>query len=233
MTPEFHADDWFPVDARAHEAQLAALLRRLGTAPRRVLDLGAGSGRIAAPLARAGHHVVAVDSDDRALSALREAGVATIRADFAAPGFAPSGAPFDAALCLGHTLMTLADMDRAVTAATNARCALAPGGFLALDDLCEVWREVADGHWQSGVSDDGRWQIVWEPDDAVIALRRDESVNEKDWQVREHDRRFRLWSRGALSLLARAAGFAEPEHHAAERLIVLTRPSDEAANPTD
>lgn len=230
MSTPSHIDDWFPLDAQSHAAQVRSLLDRLGAPARRVLDLGSGAGRVAVPLARAGHSVVAVDTDPKALEACRSAGVAslsTLVADFTDPALRPVGAPFDAVLCLGHTFMLLADMDRALAAVGNARRLLAPGGFFALDDLCsDVWRDVAEGNWQNGVSEDGRWQLVWEPGDSVVAIRRGSEVGGDDWKVREHDRRLRLWSRGDLALLARAAGFSPPDHRPDERLIVLTRPGD-------
>ncbi|MEO1128389.1 MAG: hypothetical protein AAFX05_01630, partial [Planctomycetota bacterium] len=61
------ADAAFPVEQKEHEAQVAGLLRLLGSSPRRVVDIGAGAGRIADPLAGAGHDVLAIDHDEHAL----------------------------------------------------------------------------------------------------------------------------------------------------------------------
>ena len=52
-------------------ASLRPARRSTGDAAR-VLDVGAGTGRVALELARAGHRVTAVDLDDRLLGALRE-----------------------------------------------------------------------------------------------------------------------------------------------------------------
>lgn len=219
-------DDWFPLEPEAHARQLESLLQRLGPAPRRVLDLGAGDGRLAVPLARAGHSVVAVDADAGALDRCMSKGAPPLvahRADFTDAGFAPTGGPFDAVLCLGNTMMLVADVAKAETTARNARRLLGPGGFFALDDLCtDPWRDVAEGAWQNGVSEDGQWQLVWAPGDSVVAIRRGEEIDPEDWTVREQDRRLRLWSRGDLALLSRLAGFDAPDHRPQEHLIVLT-----------
>ncbi|MCB1972899.1 MAG: methyltransferase, partial [Geminicoccaceae bacterium] len=73
-------DDWFPVDEEEHQQQCAALLDLLGDRRARVLDLGAGDGRIAAPLVEAGHEVCAVDHDQRAVDHLRDRGIEAVRA---------------------------------------------------------------------------------------------------------------------------------------------------------
>lgn len=218
------ANDWFPLEDHEHEAQAAALLRLLSPGPARVLDLGAGGGRMAVPLSRAGHAVTAVDTDEHALACCRRADprIVTMHTDFASPGapFAPGA--FDAALCLGHTLMQLVDPLRALQAARNARRALAPSGVMLIDDLfTPVWRDVAEGLWTNGVSEDGRWQLVWQPGDAVIALRRGDRVDPEDWSVREDDTLLRLWTRGELALLAHGAGFLPPEDLPGEHLILL------------
>jgi SAM-dependent methyltransferase len=96
-----------------------------------VLDVGAGTGRVALPLARAGHAVTALDVDARLLSVLTERAetehldVATVAAD--AQAFALD-APVGLILVPMQTLQLLAD--RAAFFAA-ARRALAPGGRLA------------------------------------------------------------------------------------------------------
>ncbi len=55
--------DWLPLDPEDHAAQLAAVMRLAHGPPRaqRILDLGAGTGRLATPLAQRGHDVCAID----------------------------------------------------------------------------------------------------------------------------------------------------------------------------
>ncbi len=74
---------WHDVENGAYEADLP-LWRALAEAEGGpILDLGAGTGRVAADLAARGHDVVALDNDPDLLAALAERApaVATVRAD--------------------------------------------------------------------------------------------------------------------------------------------------------
>ena len=63
------ADDWFPLDAVEHERQISALLDLLAPAPKRILDLGAGTG--AANPDFGDRQVVAVDQHPARLGLVR------------------------------------------------------------------------------------------------------------------------------------------------------------------
>lgn len=221
------AADWFPLDPEEHERQLEALRLRLAPAPRRVLDIGAGDGRIARPLAGEGHVVFALDRDPEALEACAAPNVTTILADALAPdALASIDAPIDAALCLGHTFLLFADPDQALALLRAVRPMLARGAFLAIDAFPRpLWREVAEGNWQEGLSEDGFLQLLWAPGDNVIALREGEGVRPDDWRISPDDVALRLWTLADLALLARAGGYAAPEEHESENLILL-RPHD-------
>lgn len=95
-----------------------------------VLDLGAGTGRVALDLARAGHGVVALDLDEELLAALRErAGglpVETVRAD--ARGFS-LGRRFGLILAPMQTVQLLDGRIDELLACVAAH--LAPGGRFA------------------------------------------------------------------------------------------------------
>lgn len=113
------------------EARLADAMAPRGA---RILDAGAGMGRVAAALAARGHHVVAAEPDP-ALVAQAEAtypGLDVVPADIL--GLTPEllegrGAPtaFDLIVCVGNVLVFLAEgTERAVLA--RLRELLAPGG---------------------------------------------------------------------------------------------------------
>jgi SAM-dependent methyltransferase len=76
---------WHDVECGRYSADLALWLELAARERGPVLDVGAGTGRVALPLARAGHEVVALDREPELLEALRSrAGglhVATVVAD--------------------------------------------------------------------------------------------------------------------------------------------------------
>lgn len=222
--------DWFdasePHDPELAQRQLDGLLQLLSPAPRRVVDLGCGDGRVLAPLAAAGHHVIGLDRNgvvlDRCAERLAEDAQVTLhRADFLEP-WPELGGPVDAVCCLGNTLMTVADVDDAVTLLVTARSHLAPGGCFVMDDSAgELWPLLAEGDWQTGVSEDGTAQMVWSEDDAVFTLRTDGAVDLGEWQIIGSDRPLRLWTMGALRLLARCTGLSAPQRVADSGLLVM------------
>jgi SAM-dependent methyltransferase len=106
----------------------------------RVLDVGAGSGRVALELARAGHPVTAVDLDVDLLDALGARAAAldieTVRAD--ARLFELDRRDF--ALCLApmQTLQLLGGATGRLQFMGQARAHLAPGGLLACAIVTEI-----------------------------------------------------------------------------------------------
>jgi SAM-dependent methyltransferase len=99
----------------------------------RYLDLGAGFGAHAVPLARAGKDVTAVDFHAGLLAELRAAApsVVTHQADLVAYLDA-ADATWDAVLCLGDTLTHLPDASAMQRLLAGAARVLVPGGVLAL-----------------------------------------------------------------------------------------------------
>lgn len=228
MSPR-ESDEWFPLEPEEHEAQAHAVLSLLGPTPRRVIDLGAGGGRLAGPLVEAGHRVLAIDHDPEAIAACRRLGAETRRADLRSPEFAPGfdDGPADAAILLGGTLMEFVDPLEAASLLRRVRAHVRPGGWLAIDgSLTEVWDDVGEGSWATGVSEDGAWQLIWAAGDAVVALRRGDRVDPDDWEIGPEDRLLRLWSRGALALLAEASGWGQPEPVDFRTLLRLERTPD-------
>lgn len=239
-------DDYCPLDDDSAAMQLEAVLRRTESIEGTVLDIGCGDGRLAVPLARAGRRVLAIDSDEGALRALRakldleepatRSRVTLIRADaagaLAEPLLEASAGPIGCAICLGHTFMLLHDPIDALALMRTLGSLLSEDGFFAIDDFPhDFWYEVSEGNWQSGIAEmdpqDGSgtelWQMVWKPGDPVIAIRRGDDVDPDEIEILPSDRLHRLYSIGELRLLAACSGFAEPQRQASDALIVFPR----------
>lgn len=210
-------DQEHPHEAEVAATQLCSLLTLIGPSPKRVLDLGCGSGRVLIPLIQDGHDVTGIDRDARALETCRavvgkQSSPALIHADFQKAAW-PEG-PYDAVLCLGNTFMTIVSVQDAVDLLCRAREAVISGGFVIVDDLPgEFWPELTEGNWQSGIAEDGTAQMVWDPRDSVFALRTGEAVDPECWTFKRSEPLFRLWPLGALALACQSAGLSEPVVH--------------------
>jgi SAM-dependent methyltransferase len=98
----------------------------------RVLEVGCGSGALAAALGAAGHRVVAIDASPERVAEAQARGVDARRAEF--PEFRED--PFDA-LLFTHSLHHVSDLDGAVR---RARELLGGGGTLVVEDF--TWDEL-------------------------------------------------------------------------------------------
>ena len=105
------------------EARLADALAPRGA---RILDAGAGMGRVAAALAARGHHVVAVEQDAALVAQARRTypGLEVVESDLLAY---TSDQPFDLVVCVGNVMVYLAE-DTERQALEVMRGLLAPGG---------------------------------------------------------------------------------------------------------
>jgi SAM-dependent methyltransferase len=124
---------WHDVECGHYEADLPLWRELARRAAGPVLDVGAGTGRVALRLAAAGHEVVALDHDAELLRTLAEraeaAGltVETVVAD--AAGFDLGASRFPLIIVPMQTIQLLDDRDGFFA---SARRALAPGGLVAL-----------------------------------------------------------------------------------------------------
>jgi len=122
---------WHDVECGGYRADLPLWRELAREAGGRVLDVGAGTGRVALDLARAGHQVTALDVDPDLLAALRErAGdlpVRTLEAD--ATEFDAGEAAY---ALVAVPMQTIQLLDDRAGFFASARRAVAPGGVVAL-----------------------------------------------------------------------------------------------------
>lgn len=140
---------WHDLECGAYRQDLDLWTRLAAECDGPVLDVGAGTGRVALELARAGHAVIALDRDPVLLGALAqraERARLTVQTQLAdARDFALAS---PVALCLVpmQTVQLLGGPDERAAFLACARRAVAPGGRLALAiaDALEAF-EVAEG----------------------------------------------------------------------------------------
>jgi SAM-dependent methyltransferase len=133
MTPSAHVI-WHDIECGGYTADLALWLELARAADGPVLDVGAGTGRVAIPLARAGHDVTALDLDDELLAELgRRAADAGLEIELVVADASAFAAERRYAL-VAMPMQTLQLLPGAVGRAgffASAARALAPGGLVA------------------------------------------------------------------------------------------------------
>jgi SAM-dependent methyltransferase len=126
----------FGAQYRALSEQTLNLVRTLGSPPCSVIDFGAGTGRIAVPLARAGYAVTAVDPCAEMLAVLRaKAADARVAIDVheARMEDFEDARRFDVALCVFTTVLYLLDESSLRRGLRAFAASLRPGGRLLFD----------------------------------------------------------------------------------------------------
>lgn len=207
----------FPPEHLARGAETAAKAARLlrlapGSA---LLDLGCGPGRVAVPLARMGHRVVALDAQARYLArarawAAREGVELELRLGDIAT--APLPRALDAVLCVFTSFGYFADPAQDGAVLTRVREALRPGGRLLLetahrDGVVRLLRV------REATAPDGR---RWREEPAFDLVS---GILETRWTVaaagttRTFTSRLRPYSGTELDTMLRRAGFREVAFH--------------------
>lgn len=112
------------------------LYRELSPVTSRILELGAGTGRVAAGLADRGRHVTAVESSPAMLRAgcerMIEAGVEVVQTDMRCPSL-PGNEPYDLAIFALSTFQHLLRRNDQLAALRAAAARLSRDGILILD----------------------------------------------------------------------------------------------------
>jgi SAM-dependent methyltransferase len=123
---------WHDLECGGYAEDLALWRELAASAGGSVLDVGAGTGRVALDLARRGHEVVALDSDGELLDALRErAGDTPVETVVADARDFTLGRRFPLILVPMQTLQLLGGAEGRARFLARARGHLEPGGLLA------------------------------------------------------------------------------------------------------
>jgi SAM-dependent methyltransferase len=163
---------WHDVECGRYAVDLPLWEELAADAPAGVLDVGAGTGRVALPLARAGHEVTALDLDAELLAELERRAaaerldIATLVAD-AADFVLPRTVSL--VIVPMQTIQLLPDRSGFYA---SARRALAPGGRVAL--AIATGLEAIDGDMMLPFPDVGEadgWRFISQP--VAIRLRGD------------------------------------------------------------
>jgi SAM-dependent methyltransferase len=164
---------WHDVECGGYTADLPLWSELAGAAPATVLEVGAGTGRVALHLARAGHALTALDRDAELLAALAERAraadleIATVTAD--AAGFDLGARRFTLIAVPMQMLQLLPDAAARGRFLAAARRALAPGGRVAA--ALATTLEAFEGAWLPlpDVGERDGWRFVSQP----VAVRED------------------------------------------------------------
>ncbi len=229
------------VDWRARlEFELPALERILVEyGARRLLDAACGTGWHAVALAQRGYEVVGADLSAAMIAQAREnAAKAAVQVPFleAALGDLAQNVPgpFDAVLCLGHSLPHLLSAAAVQAALADFAALLRPGGVLLIQNRNDE-RLLAQGQRFLPLSThregDREWLFFRFLDLAaeqiafhVVTFRRDG----KDWQYRVSSTTHRPLTRGELEQALLQAGFEETSFYGSWNMepFDVTRSSD-------
>lgn len=196
-------DDWYPAAPLDTAAALDTLAALAGEGP--VLELGAGTGRLAIPLAARGLAVCALDASRSMLQRLRvKPGgerVPVVVADMARPAI--RAGRFRLVFVACNTFLLLADEDRQRRCVAAAAAALAPGGRLVVETEVLADDAPAEGVSVRRVEPDRVQLHVFRADGPVVDTS---IVDVTEAGIRLYPARLRRVSPTELDAMAVAAG---------------------------
>jgi SAM-dependent methyltransferase len=220
-----------------------ALAEREGNS---IVEWGAGTGRIAIPLAEAGFGVTAVELSERMVEEGRKKSdkVEWIHGDMRS---AKLGRRYNLAVCAFNSFLCLLNLDGALAFLRNAREHLEPGGLFGLEVSAFSPEELAEEpggpelrHDFTRELPDGRLDRFsvsrYDPASQLLRMRLFYELYGASGELKErraHDLTIRVVGRAELELMLRLAGFeveavhggfaGEPFAAGSDHLVVLAR----------
>ena len=127
-------DRTFQDEYQAFTERTLEVIRSVVSPPASIVDFGAGTGRLAVPLARAGYSVTAVDPSGEMLAVLKR-NAADLPIEVVECGMQDyrGESQHDLALCVFTVLVYMLDEDALRSAFAAAAAAVRPGGCLLVD----------------------------------------------------------------------------------------------------
>jgi len=214
-----------------------------------IVEWGAGTGRLAVPLAEAGFDVTAVELSERMVERGREKieAVEWVHGDMRS---AELGRRHALAICAFNSFLCLLSVDDALAFLRNAREHLEPGGMLGIEVSAFSPEELVDPPGGPRLQHDFTRELSDGRLDRFSVSRYDAATQLLSMRLfyelygtsgeqlenrRAHDLAIRVTGRDELVLMLRLAGFeveavyggfwGEPFDAGSERLIVLSRPT--------
>ncbi len=180
---------------------------RIQPPPARIVDFGAGTGRLALPLAALGYAVVAIDPCAEMLAVLRsnaEKQNLLIQTACCRMQDDIGSARFDIALCVFTVLSYFLDQATLGASFERAAAALRPGGYLLLDIPA---KNLFSSFRRTGSEYDRDVQIIPETD---VLFRYDETARILDdghWVNYSDSFKIRYWDQAHVLSVLENAGF--------------------------
>jgi SAM-dependent methyltransferase len=217
-----------------------------------VVEWGAGTGRLAAPLASAGLDVTAVEISQNMVEKGRENGGAVewVRGDMR---YVDLGGRYGLAVCAFNSFLCLLSVDDALAFLRNVREHLEPNGLLGIEVSAFTPEELCEGEGGPALRHDftrergqgtpgrtlERFSVSrYDAASQLLRMRLFYELYGRKGELeikREHDLTIRIVGRGELELMLRLAGFeveavyggfeGEPFTAGSDHLIVLARQS--------
>ena len=233
-----------------HDYDLPFWLALAEREDRPVVEWGAGTGRLATPLAGTGLDVTAVEVSENMVEKGRKKGAAVewIRGDMR---YMKLGRRYGLAVCAFNSFLCLLSVDDALTFLRNAREHLEPDGLLGIEVSAFTPEELYEGEGGPALRHDftrKRGTPVWtlerfsvsqyDAASQLLRMRLFYELYDRGGELenkRAHDLTIRIVGRGELELMLRLAGFeveavyggfeGEPFTAGSDHLIVLARRS--------